>query len=158
MNIFVTDYDPIKAAQSLPDKLIVKMPLETAQIMSTVFRKMFPDKDAGNLYRKTHENHPVVKWAESNMYWTYLHGKALCEEYTNRYGKVHACSAIIDEAWNKLSPHVELSQPQKFVQCMPEKYRGSDTVSAYRSYMINEKQYARWNHSQKPDWWIPSPV
>ena len=36
MNIFVTDPDPVKSAQVLPDKHIVKMPLETCQMLSIV--------------------------------------------------------------------------------------------------------------------------
>ena len=39
MNIFVTDPDPIKSAQVLPDKHIVKMPLETCQMLSIVGSK-----------------------------------------------------------------------------------------------------------------------
>ena len=36
MNIFVTDPDPAKSAQSLPDKHIVKMPLESCQMLAIV--------------------------------------------------------------------------------------------------------------------------
>ena len=36
MNIFVTDPDPIKSAVVLPDKHIVKMPLETCQMSNIV--------------------------------------------------------------------------------------------------------------------------
>ena len=39
MNIFVTDPDPSKSAQVLPDKHIVKMPLETCQMASVIFSK-----------------------------------------------------------------------------------------------------------------------
>jgi len=33
MNIFYVDKDPFKAATMLPDKLVVKMPLESAQML-----------------------------------------------------------------------------------------------------------------------------
>ena len=33
MNIFVTDPDPVKSAEVLPDKHVVKMPLETCQML-----------------------------------------------------------------------------------------------------------------------------
>ena len=36
MNIFVTDPDPLKSAKVLPDKHIVKMPLETCQMLAIV--------------------------------------------------------------------------------------------------------------------------
>lgn len=33
MNIFYTDHDPTIAARSLPDKHVVKMPVETVQML-----------------------------------------------------------------------------------------------------------------------------
>ena len=36
MNIFVTDESPAKSAEVLPDKHIVKMPLETCQMLAIV--------------------------------------------------------------------------------------------------------------------------
>ena len=36
MNIFVTDPSPTQSAQSLPDRHVVKMPLETCQMLSIV--------------------------------------------------------------------------------------------------------------------------
>ena len=36
MNIFVTDSSPYKSAMVLPDKHIVKMPLETCQMLAIV--------------------------------------------------------------------------------------------------------------------------
>ena len=38
MNIFYVHKDPFKAASMLPDKLVVKMPLESAQMLSTAHR------------------------------------------------------------------------------------------------------------------------
>ena len=37
MNIFVTDRCPIQSARNLPDKHIVKMPLETCQMLSIIY-------------------------------------------------------------------------------------------------------------------------
>ena len=36
MNIFVTNPDPHKSATELPDKHVVKMPLETCQMLSII--------------------------------------------------------------------------------------------------------------------------
>ena len=41
MNIFVTDPDPVKSAEVLPDKHIVKMPLETPDVGSSLFKMVF---------------------------------------------------------------------------------------------------------------------
>jgi hypothetical protein len=39
MNIFVLDEDPVISAQMQCDKHIVKMPLETAQMLCSVFHR-----------------------------------------------------------------------------------------------------------------------
>lgn len=151
MNIFACDTDPIKAASCLPDKLIVKMPLETAQILCTVLSQ----KGFDNLpYKPTHKNHPVMKWchlSEGNIQWLIEHGRALCKEYTYRYGKTHKCQSVIEQA----AKLCEVGLPRtNFVQCMPDKYKSEDPVQAYRSYMIIEKSYyAKWKNGNKPDWW-----
>ena len=41
MNIFAVDEDPALAAFSLPDKYVVKMPVETTQIIALVFSKWY---------------------------------------------------------------------------------------------------------------------
>ena len=38
MNIFYFNKDPVVAAKSQPDKMLVKMPLETAQMLCTAHR------------------------------------------------------------------------------------------------------------------------
>ena len=49
MNIFVTDPDPTVSAKVLPDKHIVKMPLETCQMLSIVC-----SEEWGHSYGKIH--------------------------------------------------------------------------------------------------------
>lgn len=46
-----------------------------------------------NLYKAVHHYHPCTVWTcetNSNYNWHYKHFVALCDEYTYRYGKVHA--------------------------------------------------------------------
>ena len=43
MNIFVTHPDPLKSAVVLPDKHVVKMPLETTQMVSLLFSPWYYD-------------------------------------------------------------------------------------------------------------------
>ena len=85
MNIFVTDPDPIKSAQVLPDKHIVKMPLETCQMLSIVASKKWghgigelPKLD-GTPYKTdkgAFRNHPCTIWAQQNWSWLIRHGLA----------------------------------------------------------------------------------
>ena len=83
MNIFVTDPDPVKSAQVLPDKHIVKMPLETCQMLAIVASEkwghgfgILPKLD-GTPYKTdkgAFRNHPCTIWAQNNFYWLIEHG------------------------------------------------------------------------------------
>lgn len=153
MNIFILDIDPVKAAEYQCNKHMVKMILESAQIMSTVHSL------CGNstTYKPTHPKHPCTIWAResvNNYKWLLAHAKALCSEYTFRYGKVHKTQAIID---NELSiiPNIPDIPLTKFVQAMPDKYKEEDPVEAYRAYYICEKgSFAQWKKRNPPNWWI----
>jgi len=46
MNIFYFSDCPIESAQAQPDKMLVKMPLETAQMLSTAHRVLDGDEYA----------------------------------------------------------------------------------------------------------------
>lgn len=147
MNIFIVDQDPTIAAQSLCDKHVVKMVLETAQIMSTI---------RGGPYKPTHANHPCVLWAaasKANYDWLAEHGLELCREYTRRYHREHKSQAVIIPLANHCGYPVVGMSP--FVQCMPDEYRGDDPVAAYRRYYHSKAAFAVWAHSPTPDWWNP---
>lgn len=69
MNIFVLDYTPQKAAEYHCDKHVVKMILESAQILCAVHHK---NGDSNVPYKLTHKNHPCTIWAgesRSNYLW-----------------------------------------------------------------------------------------
>ena len=73
MNIFVTDPCPYKSAEVLPDKHIVKMPLETCQMLAVVYSKWYFNwgdellhKKDGNPYntkKGAFRGHPCTVWA-----------------------------------------------------------------------------------------------
>ena len=65
MNIFYFNEDPVIAAKSQPDKMLVKMPLETAQMLCTAHRLLDGDEyaDSVGLYKKAYMNHPCTIWA-----------------------------------------------------------------------------------------------
>ena len=107
MNIFVTSPNPRFAAQVLPDKHIVKMPLETCQMLAIVASPEWgynfgtlPKLD-GTPYKTekgAFRNHPCTIWAQSNWSWLIQHGLALCAEYTHRYNKIHSCQSTMEHA------------------------------------------------------------
>ena len=151
MNIFVLHNDPSTAAQMQCDKHVVKMILETAQMLCTVAH----GKDFVAPYKATHKNHPCTLWAAlsvQNWNWLVDHGLALCAEYTKRYGKIHKSQQHIE--WCQQIP---ITLPSigltPFAQAMPVEYKDSCAVTAYRAYYHGEKaRFAKWK-TQPPSWW-----
>jgi len=72
MNIFYFYDCPTKSAQAQPDKMLVKMPLETAQMLCTAHRELDGDEyaDKVGLYKRAYWNHPCTVWARENTYCT----------------------------------------------------------------------------------------
>ena len=106
MNIFVISPSPQASAAYLDDKRVVKMVLESAQILSTIMWHY----QGSAPYKRTHHNHPCVLWAQtnrSNYLWLYQHFVALCNEYTQRYGKIHRC-----QQYQKLFEFFAVSVPE----------------------------------------------
>jgi len=121
MNIFYIDENPVQAAQWMVDRHVVKMILESAQLLSTAHRildgkeiqlQFQIEQEDGSiktrnkkvwllgdsrdtvLYSATHINHPSAIWARTsveNYNWLADHFYALMEEYTYRYEKHHKC-------------------------------------------------------------------
>ncbi len=153
MNIFVLDQHPVKAASMQCDKHVVKMVLETAQILSTVARNNGIDHG----YRPTHAKHPCTIWAGeslANWEWLVQHGLGLAIEYTARYGKEHKSAEIIRNFIN-LVPDLPDIGLTPFAQAMPDEYKCEDAVEAYRQYYLNEKKdIAEWSCNNAPMWFL----
>jgi hypothetical protein len=159
VNVFAVDRDPVRAARALCDRHVVKMTLETAQILCTAARAIFGQRAP---YRPTHASHPCVAWAaarRANWDWLVSHGLALAAEYERRYGRVHTSRAVIARMARRGPPRSS-DRRQPFVQAMPEQYRGRDAVAAYRRYYAGEKaRFATWKAPARPPrWWRGSPA
>jgi hypothetical protein len=152
MNIFVLDKDPKKAAKSQVDKHIVKMPLETAQLLCS---SLLLNGVKNTPYKLTHKNHPCTIWSKSsrtNFQWLVKHGIALSEEYTSRYGKRHKSQDVIEWCSERCS-NIPDEKRTPHAQAMPEQYKNTCAVTAYRNYYLGEKSYiATWKQN-KPVWW-----
>jgi len=159
MNIFAVESCPVKSAQSLPDKLIVKMPLESAQMLSTAHRVLSGDSycNSKGMYKTAHLNHPCSIWvrkSSDNYEWLYRHFVSLSMEFEKRYKKQH--KSFIDHKDNlAILPYgIQHHGLTKFAQAMPDIYKNQNHIKAYRDYMINEKHYAKWEKgTSKPIWW-----
>jgi len=159
MNLFILDEDPVACARAHCDKHVVKMILETAQLLCTAHHVLGADLETIP-YRKTHENHPCAVWVREsagNYWWACMLALSLCREYTERYGRRHKTQDVIE--WcvgrEQVVSEGSIFSPLPFVQCVPDEYKvQGDPVAAYRAYYIGEKsKIAQWNHCEPPAWW-----
>ena len=158
MNIFYFDSCPIKSAQAQPDKMLVKMPLETAQMLCTAHRELDGDEyaDEVGLYKVAYKNHPCTIWARethSNYRWLLKHFLALGSEYTFRYGKKHKSVEKLYRGLDQLPGNIPLNAMTPIAQAMPDQYKNKNAVKAYRDYYINEKSsFLTWTKRKTPMW------
>jgi aminopeptidase-like protein len=153
MQVFVLDKNPTKSAKMLCDKHVVKMVLESAQILSTVHYLQNTTYKT-NVYAPTHIKHPCVIWAndsKKNYLWLLKHLKALLKEYTYRYNKIHKTKTILK--YLKKTPKNLKNKKLYFVLAMPDKYKQKDVVKSYRDYYINEKKsFLKYTKRKSPFW------
>ena len=129
MNIFYLHKDPEKAARYQYNKHVVKMILESAQMLCTAHHCIMGD-DADVPYKPAHRNHPSTKWVAENLYntaWLIQHGCALSSEYHHRYGKIHTCAQTLFEAKKLFHRKTELAiichtQAKDFSRAMPDEW------------------------------------
>jgi len=178
MNIFILNNDPIIAAQEQCDKHVVKMIVESAQMLSTVHRMLdgvmerrpsksgsmlqywkLNDQRENILYKACHFNHPSTVWtreSKANYQWHYKHFIALCDEYTYRYGKVHSTDTKLRIALQQIPTNIPEKHMTPFKlamgsnpECMLE-----DAVESYRRfYETKQKRFTMiWTKRPVPKW------
>ena len=163
MNIFILDESPYTAAELQCDKHVVKMILETAQMLCTSHRLLDGDDTVDPvMYRATHKNHPCSIWARessANYAWLYEHFIALCDEYTYRYGKTHLTDSKLREVLQYYPTNIKhTSERTPFALAMktmaPECINESDPVGSYRAYYRSKKSKfdMKWTNRPTPDW------
>ena len=150
MNIFALDHDPNTAATYHCDKHVIKMILETAQLLSTavhthathVHREL---ADVGYAYKPTHRNHPCAVWAREtrgNFEWLCELGFALVQEHVLRYApkRTHKSLNVIGFLSARGACRMPSGACTPFAQAMPPQYKGTDSVIAYHRYYAGEKR------------------
>jgi hypothetical protein len=175
MNIFYIDKDPMQAAEWMVDKHVVKMILESAQLLSTAHRVLdgekyigkvngrkhtswiLPDARDGVIYQAFSLHHPSAIWCRTsiqNYDWLVDHFFALMREYTYRYEKTHKCygelSYMLQSPPNNLKNWDWTPMPS----CMAEEYIISDDpLTNYRNYYrIGKAGMHKWKKRQPPEW------
>ena len=177
MNIFYVNSDPEVAARSMVDRHVVKMILETAQLLSTAHRVIDGEEYVGQtqtgrkakrwrlsgnadaiMYAATHINHPSAVWVRensANYNWLYDHLLALGREYTYRYGRTHLTIDKLKDILKDAPANIEQSKVMtKMPSCMDKQYIISlDPIINYRNYYnYGKTDLLRWSNRPPPKW------
>ena len=165
VNIFALDENPQIAARMHCDKHVPKMCVEATQMLVSAARRhgatdnQVPLTKSGTPHKGGYHNHPCTQWAgdtRDNFMWLYWHGRGLTLEFEHRFGKIHACDeqlVVCGSLW-RLVPEGKLTP---FAQAMPDEYKNSCSIAAYRDYYFYDKReniQCEWiKGRQAPDWW-----
>ena len=184
MNIFILSLDPIEAAQMQCDKHVPKMLVESGQMLSTTHRVLDgkltrrPSKSGKTMvkywdlyegaddleaellyYKAVHVGHPCTKWtmeSDENYRWHWEHMKALANEYTYRYGKIHKTERELP--WQIQSPPRNIPKGPmtdfKLAMKANPECMFDDPVKSYRAF-YQTKQYRFpmvWTKRPVPEW------
>ena len=143
MNIFYLDKCPDKAARLQYNKHVVKMILESAQMLCTAHHCFGDTWQKENVpYKQAHLNHPSTVWtrrSKATYMWLYNHMMALGDEYTKRYGKTHLSITKCKDFLAKPPVHIQGDEFVQPPQCMPDEYKDTCSIKAYWNYYIAEK-------------------
>lgn len=153
MNIFYFDADIETCARYHCDAHVVKMILESVQILCTVSWM----QDIPAPYRPTHQKHPCVLWANqsiANWLWLKELAQALNQEYLYRFNHVvnHRSYDVIQLLTLPPLPNIGLTERP---QVMPLEYQDDSPIEAYRRYFVCRKSHiAKWTKRPVPAWYL----
>lgn len=155
VNIFASSSCPLESAECLDDKRVIKMILESTQLLSTALNEL----GANGPYKTTHVNHPCSIWtrtSKSNWLWVLNHACSLCLVYTRAYDKRHKCEDYLREMtrFTDLSIFPNIGNTP-FPNCTTFK-DVVDTHKAYRLYLSEkwktDKRKPTWIKRNQPTW------
>ena len=153
MNIFALCLNVQLCAKYHCDRHVVKMILESAQLLCGVYIHTTPGIEVP--YKLTHKNHPCAIWARKsleNYFWLLKLADALCLEYTHRYGKTHKTQRVIEYLSSIDPPAIPSLGLTPHATAMPNEYRCQDPVRAYKNYYMQEKRHLfAWKKRGMPD-------
>lgn len=159
MNLFVPSPIIETSVEALDDKRVVKMVLETAQVLSTAIR-VHDSETTMPVYKMTHKNHPVSIWVRTtsdNYKFTLDYFIKICNEYTYRFGKIHKSESLLPyfvEFYKVLATSSTPVVQTPFANCT--EFKTDEVHTAYKKTLtnkwINDKITPRWTRRDKPIW------
>ena len=168
MNVFYIDSDPYLAARWHGDKHVVKMVIETAQLLCTAHHVLSNEYgERGNpfcikaiekgLYKPTHVNHPCAKWVRecsANYDWAWRLFDGLCCEFRTRRAKQHATERLVKPLFDQPDGILCATEHTPPPLTMPDEFKTSDPVESYRQYYRHKAREG----SVSYDWGRPAPA
>lgn len=165
MNIFFISYVIFEIVRWQFDTHAVKMILESTQLLCTAYRQSGADVSlVPTLYKTNHLNHPCAIWARAsrdNYLYLLRLALAMCDEFVQRYGKMHSSETVLRELYKAGVPtglpDVGFTKPALAMKSFPE-CMSDDVVLSYRKFYRNKvntvKNAIRWTTpGVKPEWW-----
>jgi len=169
MNIFYVSHKPSRCARWHCDKHVVKMILETAQLLYTAHWVLTePDFTTAPCRKGSEERgyksirnkkHPCAIWtreSKDHYLWLCKLGLELCKEYKYRFGqhKEHACERHLN--WLQANPPpLESKGWKQPPQAMPDEFKHGSSVAAYRAYYLGAKRAILHYTKRHQPHWIP---
>lgn len=146
MNVFAFSDNQRESVDQLCDKHLTKMPLESVQILNTALH--IHERDDLTFYGKSHQNHPVCKWAAENFenwLWLYDYAIEIGKRFETERGKEHKSISLLykfnlDEVYHALPK----GKRTAFPMAMPVKYHHADSCVAYQRYYYFDKSRKEW--------------
>lgn len=159
MNIFVVHQAPRVAAEMLNDRHVMKMIVESSQMLANAFPLKIleeaPRTKAGHTRIHSYLHHPCSKWVlqdRNNWMWLLRHSIQLCHEFEYRRDKTHFTKKFVWWCANHRNclelPNIKRTP---FVLAMPDIYKVECPIESYRNYYRAEKNWT-WTKREKPFW------
>jgi Pyrimidine dimer DNA glycosylase len=155
MNIFAVSENTSKCAQYHVNKHVIKMQVESAQLLSTASYISLGRPDNWKFYKPTHENHPCAIWVRESMdNWEWLYDLAhkLQDEWRFRWShdKNHKSISIIKHL---PIPKIDRLGLTEFAQAVGNRKIENKPIDAYRCYYANDKIHIHdWGIRGTPYW------
>lgn len=155
MNIFVVNPDNYEENAIVhDDKRLVKMILESAQLLATAIHS----QGGQATYKSTHVNHPCSIWARdnrSNYLWLLNHFIALNKEYEYRYNRQHKCLNYLYE----FEAGQYLFESTNIIDAHPNCTKFKEETNVYEAYKkalidkwVSDKRKPKWTKRNVPTW------
>lgn len=156
MNIFYLDENPKIAASYMVDRHIIKMGLESVQMMCTAHRILDVDENHDHLYKKCHDNHKCNVWlrqSHENYMWLWEHAQEIFKIFSKK-GKQHKSETLMEFLQNPPNnmPKIPFTTP---AFAFPDEFKiFGDAVECYREYYKKDKLHLKkYTYNTCPDWW-----